>query len=122
MTKSFANYPELTSSLAHDLIDMITAHDFSGLDITAAFGLSNISPSAYVEFSVYGDDGDLVAETKVRFSDHADRYGSDITIRIDDLIVTIEDEGDYVETQISEEHYAEALNRAFVHIVKKAAA
>ena len=119
--KTFANFPALTSSLAFDLIDMIMAADFGACEAYAQFGMSNVSCSAYVEFSLENEEGDTVAERKVRFSDHADRHGSDMTIRIDDKITTIEDDGEYAETQISEEDYAGALAEAFSRIQEVAA-
>lgn len=44
---------------------------------------SNVSPSAYLEFT-NGDDA-----FKLRFSDHADRHGSDKTVRFDSIVEDI---------------------------------
>jgi hypothetical protein len=122
MIKTFKNFPELTSSLAFDLIDMIKRHDFGSIDVYAAFGFSNVSPSAYVEFSAEDEDGETVCETKVRFSDHADRHGSDITIRIDHVISTVEEDGEYIATEISDEDYSGMLQAAMTHVRNAVAA
>jgi hypothetical protein len=105
MTKTFANYPELTSELMFDLIDRVNALAID--DVSVSLGASNQSCSRYV--SVRAEEAD--EEFKVRFSDHADRYGSDITIRIDDLVEVIEDDGEFVNVTIEDWRYADALNR-----------
>jgi len=66
--RTFKDHNELAAALAFDLIEALKA---SG--VAATFSASNISCSSYVE----------VEGRKVRFSDHADHYGSDITLRID---------------------------------------
>lgn len=118
--KTFNNFPALTSALAFDLIDMIKARTMDGADVYAEFGKSNVSPSAYVEVSACDEGGDEIFATKVRFSDHGDRHGSDITIRIDRAIHAIEEDGEYVATEISEEDYAALLLEAFNHVLEKA--
>jgi hypothetical protein len=97
MTKRYDNFPALTSDLAYTLIDALKA---DGID--SRFGLSGQSCSAYVEVHVYDADGDGIGEVKARFSDHADQHGSDFTMRIDNLVDTIEDDGEYIATEIEE--------------------
>lgn len=108
MTKRFQNFPELTSELAFDLIDRLNGE----ANVRAEFGASNQSCSRYVNVTVEDDEGELVEEFKVRFSDHDDRHGSDITIRIDHLIETIEDDGEYIAVEIEDYRYEDALNAA----------
>lgn len=109
MTKTFANYPALTSDLAFALIERLNGTE----GLNAVFGMSNQSCSAYANVTAYDADEDYLGEFKVRFSDHADRYGSDITIRIDDLCEDVTDEdGEYVEVTITAERYESALARA----------
>jgi hypothetical protein len=108
MTKRFQNFPELTSELAFDLIERLRSDEAIRVD----FGASNQSCSRYVNVSVEDEDGDEIEEFKVRFSDHDDRHGSDITIRIDHLIETIEDDGEYIAVEIEDYRYEDALNAA----------
>lgn len=108
MIKTFTNFPELTSDLAFALIDRLSAD----ATLSVEFGKSNQSCSAYVNVTIIDNEGDLGEEFKVRFSDHADRYGSDVTIRIDDQVDVIEDDGDYAETRMEDWRYEEALDRA----------
>lgn len=118
--KSFKNFGELTSALAFDLIDHLRAHDFGDdFELIADYGKSNQSCSAYVNFSLYDDESELVADGKIRFSDHSDRHGSDVTIRIDGLISTVTDEcGEYVETTMAEQDYEDSLQAAFAAAIK----
>ena len=111
-TKRFSNYPELTSALAFDLIDAIEAADWGAREITAEYGASGQSCSRYVEISVYNEDDDFNDDFKIRFSDHGDRHGSDVTLRIDDKIQTIEDEGAYIATEIDAADYAALITEA----------
>ncbi len=105
----FQNFPELTSELAFDLIDRLRGDE----GILVDFGASNQSCSRYVNVSI--EDGE---EFKVRFSDHGDRHGSDMTIRIDHLVETIEEDGEYVAVEIEDYRYADALS-AGVDAVRK---
>lgn len=121
MTKTFKNFPELTATLAFDLIDSINALDIDGRTVIADFGGSNVSCSSYVTVSIYeGEDDEFVSETKVRFSDHADYHGSDITYRIDDKVEAVYDDGDYVETRIEEEAYEAILAEAMAFVERAA--
>lgn len=113
MTKTFSNFGDLTSAMAYDLIEAIQAIPGA----FASFGMSNQSCSAYVAVKFYGEsealeDEDGNYEFKVRFSDHSDRHGSDITIRIDDVIQTIESDGDYVATTITSDNYSAKMRSA----------
>lgn len=65
--------------------------------------------------------GDEFEEFKIRFSDHADRYGSDLTIRIDGSIEDEFDEfGEWVSSSIeawkAEEMVKEAVSAAVAWI------
>lgn len=109
----FANYPELTNAMADDLIERLIQRG-----LRARFGASNQSCSRYVTASVEDED-DEIEEFKIRFSDHADRYGSDLTIRIDSLVETIVDEfGDYEATQIEDWRYMDALAEAELAVLR----
>lgn len=114
MTKRFENFPALTSELAFDLIDRLNGE----ANVRAEFGASNQSCSRYVNVSVQDEEGDEIEEFKVRFSDHDDRYGSDITVRIDTLIETIEDQGEYIATEIEDYRYEDALTEALEAVRK----
>lgn len=92
----FKDFPALTAELAFGLIDALNADG-----VRARFGASNQSCSTYVEVTVEDDDLDLYETVKVRFSNHDDRHGSDCTIRIDDHVITVNDDcGEYSHTEI----------------------
>lgn len=114
MMKRFDNFPELTRELAFDLIDRLRGED----DIRVKFGASNQSCSRYVAVAIDDEDGDEIESFKVRFSDHDDCYGSDITIRIERLIETIEEDGEYVAVEIEDYRYEDALDRAVLSVRK----
>lgn len=83
----FTNYDELTT----ELVDRVEAAIADRTDMHVKRGFSNQSCSAYVnvEFVELDEDGDvmdILGDCKVRFSDHADRYGSDLSIRFDDKL------------------------------------
>lgn len=80
MTKQFETLPEMTAELAFDLVERLRADP----RLVASFGASNISCSRYVEVTIMDEEAcDILDEVKIRFSDHADHYGSDITILAD---------------------------------------
>jgi hypothetical protein len=115
--RRFKNFPELTAEMAFSLINDLKA---DGID--SDFGMSNQSCSAYVEISVYDEDDNYLDDVRARFSDHSDRHGSDFTIRIDQLIRTVEEDGEYVATEINEEAFAKAVADAkelCVEMIKK---
>ena len=108
MTKTFANYPDLTANLAFALIEQLKA---DGRRVE--FGFSNQSYSAYANVSVYDDEDEYLGSFKVRFSDHADRHGADITIRIDELVEDVYDDcNEFVHVTIEDWRYQDALDRA----------
>lgn len=83
----FSDYNELTS----ELTDRVASALANRPDMDIKTGHSNQSCSAYVNFDFMeaDEDGDYLDSfggCKVRFSDHADRYGSDITIRFNDAL------------------------------------
>lgn len=78
MTKIYDTWKDLTIAIV-DEVDAKLPRD--GI-FSAEFGLSNVSASAYLDVSFGGEDG-ITGGFKLRVSDHADRYGSDYTIRID---------------------------------------
>ncbi|WP_438852967.1 hypothetical protein [Brevundimonas nasdae] len=109
MTKTFENYPDLTSDMAFALISRLKGR--AGLN--SEFGMSNQSCSAYVNITAYDAEDEYLGEFKVRFSDHVDRHGADITVRIDDLAETVtDDDGDHVEVSIADHRYEDAMIRA----------
>ena len=84
---TFNDYNELTE----ELVERVIAAIASNSEMEAKRGFSNQSCSAYVnvEFVELDEDGDaidILGDCKVRFSDHADRYGSDLSIRFDDKL------------------------------------
>lgn len=78
MTKTFKDLSDLNSTLAFDIIDALTGID----GISADFGSSNISESAYVNVNFY-EINEGADPIKLRFSCHGDRHGSDFTFRTD---------------------------------------
>jgi hypothetical protein len=108
MAKRFENLPELSADLAFALIERLSARD----DLSVQFGASNQSCSRYVNIDILDEDGDYVEEFKVRFSDHDDRHGSDITIRIDHLVSDIEEGSEFAAVEIGAEAYEAALVEA----------
>ena len=122
MTKTFANYPALTEALQFDLAGRIERADFGGKCVSAHLGGSQQSCSAYVLIDVSDEDGEPYvdengdSEISVRLSDHADRHGSTITIRIDNLVENIEEDGEHIETQISDEDYEACLTEAMAFV------
>lgn len=84
---TFNDYADLT----HNLIEAVIARIPASPEMTVKLGYSNISCSAYVNVTFWsldedGDQDDCFGGCKVRFSDHADRNGSDLTIRFDDVL------------------------------------
>lgn len=87
----FNNYIEIANELQERATVAIRTIGFD-----TQFGCSNVSCSRYIEV--------FMNETvfKLRFSDHADRYGADHTIRFDYDVSEIEDEFGDKEYEISE--------------------
>lgn len=120
----YRNPPEFTS----DIVDSIASelNKINGID--ASTSVSNVSASSYVnvDFGTVDQDGDLdefFGEYKLRISDHADRYGSDKTLRIDELTNNIFDEefGDeFIETRVSEEDFSQLVKQGVESVLDAA--
>lgn len=113
----FDNFPALTESLAYDLTDAVEALGLE--DVTVSVGFSNQSCSSYVtvERMTEDEDGDEdFEEIKIRFSDHADRYGSDMTLRIDDKVETITEDGEYVAIEIDPATFSALIAQAMTEV------
>ena len=83
----FDDLRALTTDLAFRVMEKITATDWGKTEVCATFGLSSQSCSSYVYLEVVREDEDGDEEydvVKVRFSDHAARHGSHVSIRIND--------------------------------------
>jgi hypothetical protein len=106
--KKFENYGQLSSSLAFDLIDRLKKHEH----LIVNFGASNQSSSCYVNISIYDSEDEFIDDLKIRFSDHGDRHGSDVTFRFEKQAPGVYDEGEYLHTEISNEDYQELLKSA----------
>lgn len=83
----FNDYNDLTVHL----VDAVVAALPKRPEIEVKEGYSNVSCSAYVNITFWelDEDGDQFATfggCKVRFSDHGDRYGSDLSIRFDGVL------------------------------------
>jgi len=83
----FNDYGELASHLVETVARALANRP----EIESKEGYSNVSCSSYliVEFVERDEDGDILDVSggcKVRFSDHGDRYGSDLSIRFDHLL------------------------------------
>ncbi len=110
----FDTTPDLSNELADAVESKLAGLNLKDVEISTS--TSNVSPSSYVNVSFVelDQDGDVVNtldEFKLRFSDHTDRYGSDETIRFDDKIEDIEEDGDYVETSIPSWQFEEMVNK-----------
>lgn len=80
----FSNYNEVSAHLLDATIAALPKRP----EIEVKEGYSNVSCSTYlsVTFLERDEDGDYIdvfGGCKVRFSDHRDRHGSDMTIRVD---------------------------------------
>ena len=100
----YDNYPDLASDLANDLFNKI---EFNGID--KEIGYSNVGASTYVNL-LDEIDGE---EFKIRFSDHAPKYGCDICLRFDGVAPGIYDEGEYLYTEISKDDYDRLIEEAY---------
>ena len=83
----FDNYNDLTTHLVEAVIAALPSRP----EISVEEGYSNVSCSAYVnvvfwELDEDGDQCETLGGCKVRISDHGDRYGSDLTIRFDNVL------------------------------------
>lgn len=83
----YHDYKELTDHLAITVMDALP----NCPEIEAELGYSNVSCSAYVNVTFWdidedGDRSEGYGGCKVRFSDHRDRYDSDLSIRFDDVL------------------------------------
>ena len=86
----FQNYIEIAETLQGRTM---TALRTAGL--AASFGCSNVSSSRYIEVSRETTDADGDEQTEIfrlRFSDHEDRHGSDLTIRFEQHVVEHRDD------------------------------
>ena len=83
----FDDYGQVTSHLCDMVISRLGEHP----EIRIDRGYSNVSCSAYINVTVYelddnGDQYEELDECKVRFSNHADRHGSDQSFNFNDLV------------------------------------
>ena len=118
---TFKNLPELADALMLAAQAKIDAMVFAGETRTSR-GYSNQSCSSYLTVTQdYLDaDGDEAQTTfKLRFSDHADRYGSDYTVRVDVAAVTdVEVDGDFSHVEITDEDFAAMVADGVEEVVK----
>ena len=87
----FNTYTELTAHLVQQVKSRLA--DRPDLEVNLTY--SNQSCSAYVIVDFLGpdEDGDcieIVHTVKIRFSDHPDRYGSDLSLRFDGVLTSDE--------------------------------
>lgn len=101
----FANYMDLTFALRTAAAEALTARGLS-----LATGYSNQSCSAYIEIVIAVDEDECEETFKLRFSDHADRHGSDYTVRIERAVEELRDEcGEYCGIEIADWRFEELL-------------
>lgn len=105
--KSFDNYPDMILEIIMDVEARLASSIIENVDIQISSSCSNVSCSHYIEADFIVDD-EYVDAFKLRYSDHADRYGSDLTIRVEEVAQGRYVDGDYVDTQIDESDF-EAL-------------
>ena len=118
-TMQFGDYGEVTSHLCDTVISRLGEHPEVRIDR----GYSNVSCSAYINVTVYelDDDGDRDEERysyKVRFSDHPDHYGSDLSFDLNDLVPhnEVTECGTYEFTEIDDWRLEEMIKSAVAFI------
>ena len=90
----FKNYPDLTTDLIEVAEPRIKSLVGDDVEISTKTSVSNVSPSAYIEVTLWRDD-DILDTLKIRVSDHADRYGADATIRVDGRVDDVIEDGKF---------------------------
>ncbi len=122
-TMTFRNYGELTEALSDAARARLNGAEVNGADISTSIGRSNQSCSAYLESSieVIDEDGDEVLHScKLRYSDHGDRYGSDVSIEINRFVRTIETEdGEYLHIEIWAEDFEAMVEAGIERVMAK---
>ena len=115
----FDDYGQITEHLCDAVISRLAERPEVRIDR----GYSNVSCSAYITVTVYelDDDGDQDEERysyKVRFSDHPDRFGSDLPFDLNDLVPRneIDECGTYEFTDIDDWRIEEMIKSAVAFI------
>jgi hypothetical protein len=109
----FANYADLTHELLEATCQAVAG---KGEDWICSRRYSNQSCSAYLEVCFCADDGEEYW-TKVRFSDHSDRHGSDASFNIRNIVREVLDEdGDYCHIVVHQVDFDEVVNAAIAFI------
>lgn len=93
---TFENHIEVAEAVALEIITRLPARP----ELEIKKDSSNVSLSTYINVTIWAldDDGDreeAVDEYKLRISDHADRHGSNYTVRIEGHLIDQEDELGY---------------------------
>lgn len=94
------------TQISQHLVDAVILHIGDRQDISVKPGYSNVSCSSYinVDFFAADEDGDyfdIIGGCKVRFSDHRDNYGSDKSIRFDDLVTECDHEYEIADEELT---------------------
>lgn len=109
----FNDYREVTVYLVGETVAALP--DLPNVSVEE--GYSNISCSAYVNVDFWeldedGDQSETFGACKVRFSDHRDFHGSDLTIRFDGELANDE----LGNVQLDDQHIAEMVTEAVAFI------
>ena len=102
---TFNTYVEIAEALQEKATLVLRAAGFN-----TQFGCSNVSCSRYVE--VLLDKGGDLDIFKIRFSDHDDRHGSDLTLRFDRHVDEVEDDFGDMELDIADWRMEEMVAQA----------
>jgi hypothetical protein len=124
-TLSFSDCQCLTTELAFKTIEALEGADWAGATVRARYGASEQSCSTYVQVSFltsddeYMEDVDGDSEIKIRFSDHANRHGADVSFEINSFVEDITDEcGEHGHTEISEDSFKDLVASACAAAVR----
>jgi hypothetical protein len=94
---TYLSYTDITNELQDRAMTAMRAAGFE-----VSLGCSNVSCSRYIEVRIGEDEDGDVEAFKIRFSDHDDRHGSDLTIRFERHVEEIEDDFGDIELEIAE--------------------
>lgn len=106
----FENHGDLSYELATAAMDWIE----SNTDATSVVvRMSNKSASSYVYVNWEDEDGEYVREVKISFTDHnGGNHEEQHTVRFEQIIEAIEDDGEYSHIEISQEDFDSLVHEA----------
>ena len=106
----FNNWPELGFEICYQLETKIIRERW---ELETQISGSNLSESTYLNLSFFDEKEEDWLQYKIRYSNHPDRYGSDVTISYEDVAPGVYDEGTYLYTEISKEALNELVDKGY---------